>query len=334
MLAAVTEAHYGEQALLALDLESVRRYPAFVEELEACTGLSTGYRTAGTLAVAVDAGDRAVLAELHQFQAGLGLDSTLVTGRECRELEPLLAPDIRGGLHVSGDHQVDNRRLAAALLAALDRCGVVVRRESVTEVVVQRERVAGVRLAGGGVLSAPTVVLAAGCWSAQVGGLPPDALPPVRPVKGEILRLRVPAGMPFITRNVRALAAGSAIYVVPRRDGEVVIGATVEEMGFDTTVRAGAVYELLRDARAVLPAVRELELVEAIAGLRPGSPDNAPILGPSSLPGLVLATGHYRNGVLLTPVTADAIAAYLTTGALPAVAAPFAAARFAAAAVA
>ncbi|MDQ6651040.1 MAG: glycine oxidase ThiO [Actinomycetota bacterium] len=335
MLAPVTEASFGEEALLALNLDSVRRYPTFVEDLEDLTGIPVGYRTTGTLAVAADTGDRAVLAELARFQVGLGLATEVLTGRECRVLEPMLAPGIRGGLFVAGDHQIDNRRLSAALLAAVERAGGVLRRERVEEVACTAGRASGVRLAGGERLDAPVVVLAAGCWSAGVAGLPPDVVPPVRPVKGQILRLRDRSGTaPFLSRAVRALVSGGHVYVVPRLDGEIVVGASVEEMGFDTRVTAGAVYELLRDARTALPGLGELELVESHAGLRPGSPDNAPLLGPTALPGLVLATGHFRNGILLTPVTADVISAYVLTGVLPEVARPFVPTRFAPAAVA
>ena len=307
MLAPVTEVHYGEEPLLALNLVSAARYPSFVEEVAEASGADPGYRACGTLAVALDSGDRAVLEDLYRFQTTLGLDVEMVDRRECRRLEPMLAPSVRGGLHVRGDHQVDNRRLGAALLEAAARTGVEIRRERAS--VVAGDAVSGVRLEGGDHVDATTVVLAAGPWSGQVDGLPPQALPPVRPVKGHILRLRMPADRPLISRTVRAVVEGSSVYVVPRADGEVVVGATVEELGFDTAVRAGETYQLLRDAHAILPGLTELELVEVSAGLRPGSPDNGPLIGSTDLPGLVVATGHYRNGVLLTPVTADAVAA-------------------------
>jgi glycine oxidase len=189
---------------------------------------------------------------------------------------------------------------------------------------VQRDRVRGIVLAGGDTLDADTVVLAAGCWSGTLGGLPPGALPPVRPVKGQLLHLRGPADEPLCLRNVRGLD----VYVVPRDDGRVVIGATVEEQGFDTTVTAGAVHDLLRAAFELLPDVTELELIETVAGLRPGSPDNAPLLGPARLEGLVIASGHYRNGILLTPVTADALAELLVTGRVPELISRFSPRRF------
>ena len=324
MLAPVTEVHYGEELLLALNLASAARYPGFVAELEDAAGQTVGHRTEGTLAVAFDAGDRAVLEELHAFQTKLHLDAELLDRRECRRLEPMLAPAVHGGLHVAGDHQVDNRRLGKALLAAATRAGVDVRREAVTALTRDGDKVTGVTLATGEQAATGTVVLAAGPWCNDLAGLPGDV--PVRPVKGQILRLRTK--VPFLTRTVRAVVQGSTVYVVPREDGEIVVGATMEEMGFDTEVRAGAVYDLLRDAHAVLPGIAELELVECRAGLRPGSPDNAPIVGPAA-PGLLLATGHFRNGVLLTPITAEAIAAYVVDGTMPDELLPFGPDRFA-----
>jgi glycine oxidase len=324
MLAPVTEVHYGEELLLALNIASAARYPGFVAELEDAAGQTVGHRTEGTLAVAFDAGDRAVLEELHAFQTKLHLDAELLDRRECRRLEPMLAPSVHGGLHVAGDHQVGNRRLGKALLAAATRAGVDVRREAVTALTRDGDKVTGVTLATGEQAATGTVVLAAGPWCNDLAGLPRDV--PVRPVKGQILRLRTK--VPFLTRTVRAVVQGSTVYVVPREDGEIVVGATMEEMGFDTEVRAGAVYDLLRDAHAVLPGIAELELVECRAGLRPGSPDNAPIVGPAA-PGLLLATGHFRNGVLLTPITAEAIAAYVVDGTMPDELLPFGPDRFA-----
>ncbi|MFE1346418.1 glycine oxidase ThiO [Streptomyces sp. NPDC058757] len=329
MLAAVTELHYGEETLLGLNLASAARYPAFVAELEEAAGLDVGYRDCGTLAVALDADDRAHLRELHALQARCGLASTWLSGRECRRLEPMLAPGVRGGLRVDGDHQVDPRRLAAALLTACERAGVVFHRALAERLVVTGDRARGVVLGDGTALSAGQTVLAAGSLSGRLAGVPPAVLPPVRPVKGQVLRLRIPAPYaPFLSRTVRAVVRGSHVYLVPRENGELVVGATSEELGWDTTVTAGGVYELLRDAHELVPGLTELPLTETLAGLRPGSPDNAPLLGPSALPGLHLATGHYRNGILLTPVTGDVMAEALTTGALPDEARPFSPRRF------
>ncbi|WP_432249777.1 glycine oxidase ThiO [Streptomyces sanyensis] len=329
MLAAVTELHYGEQALLALNLDSARRYPAFTAELEEASGTPTGYRRCGTLAVALDADDRAHLRELHDLQVRSGLDSAWLSGRECRRLEPMLAPGVRGGLRVDGDHQVDPRLLASALLTACRRAGVEFRREWARELTVSGDRAAGALLADGSRVSADQVVLAGGSLSGRLAGVPRDVLPPVRPVKGQVLRLTVPPAFgPFLSRTVRAVVRGSQVYLVPRESGELVVGATSEELGWDTTVTAGGVYELLRDAHELVPGITELPLVETRAGLRPGSPDNAPLLGRTALPGLLLATGHYRNGVLLTPVTGEVLAEVLAGGEPPATARPFSPRRF------
>ncbi|HEV2873269.1 MAG TPA: FAD-dependent oxidoreductase, partial [Actinomycetota bacterium] len=342
MLAPDTEVHYCERLLLQLNLDAAARWPSFAAEVEEASGRPVGYRPGGTLAVARDADDNAALEDLYQFQLRCGLEVERLRSRECRQLEPGLAPSIRGGVHASGDHQVDNRALVEALLVACSRAGVRMVPDRVAELTVTGDRVTGVILAGTGdggedagsgpapsrpageALAAGRVVLAAGCWSGGIGGLAAEALPPVRPVKGQLLYLRGPADQPLCQGNVR----GREVYVVPRGDGRVVVGATVEEQGFDTQVTAGAVHELLRAALELLPDVAELELTETVVGLRPGSPDNAPMLGPAGPEGLVVATGHYRNGILLTPVTADAIAELLTTGRVPEAIAPFGPGRF------
>jgi glycine oxidase len=335
MLAAVTELHTGEQTLLALNLESARRYPEFAAELTAVTGHDLGYRRCGTLAVALDADDRAQLRELHFLQRQSGLDPEWLSGRECRRLEPMLAPGVRGGLRVDGDHQIDPRRLAAALLAACEKAGVVFHRVWAERLRVTADRATGAVTSDGTGLGADRVVLAAGSFSGRLAGVPDAVRPPVRPVKGQVVRLTVPPGRaPFLSRTVRAVVRGGQVYLVPRENGELVVGATSEDLGWDTAVTAGGVYELLRDAHELVPGITELPLAETRAGLRPGSPDNAPLLGPTALPGLLLATGHHRNGVLLAPVTGDALAHALVEGGLPPEARPFAPGRFAAGAVA
>ncbi|MGY1831527.1 glycine oxidase ThiO [Geodermatophilus sp. SYSU D01180] len=323
MLAPVTEAGYREEPLLRLGLDSLARWPAFAAELEAAAGTPVGLRTAGTLVVGFDEDDVRELDALHAFQGELGLAARRLTPREARRREPALATRVRGGLLVEGDHSVDGRAVHAALLAAAASAGVTLVRDRVAGVVVDGGRAAGLGLASGDVLPAGATVLALGARSGQLPGVPPL---PVRPVKGQVLRLAGAAGL--LEGTVRALVRGRPVYLVPHAGDRLVVGATSEDRGFDARVTAGGVHDLLHDAIDVVPEVSELELTETLARWRPGTPDNAPLLGPSSLPGLVLATGHHRNGVLLTPVTAEATAELLATGALPAVAAPFTADRF------
>ena len=321
MVAPVGEVEYGEEAVIALNRDSATRYPSFIAELELDAGRSAGYRQTGTLHVAVDGDEQTALERQFRFRRELGLPVERLTSHETRELEPRLSPSIRGGMLVRSDHQVDPRAMVPTLLQACNRLGVQIHRSSAA-LLVEKGRVTGVGIADGERLEASRVVLAAGCWSGAVAGVPDDDVPPVRPVKGQILRLR---GAPeMIARTIH----GGSVYVLPRGDGRVVIGSTVEERGYDTSVTAGAVYELLREARALVPEVAELELVEASAGLRPGSPDNMPIVGDATTPGLVVATGHYRNGYLLAPATADAVAGVLAGGRWPDTTRPWSPARF------
>jgi glycine oxidase len=322
MLAPVTEAGYGEERLLALCRASLRRYPAFVAELERVGGRPVGLRTGGTLVVGFDADDARELDRLHAYQQELGLAAQRLTASACREREPALTPRLRGGVHVAGDHSVDARALHAALLAAARSAGVELLPARVTGLCRAGASVTGLSTVDGTV-AAGTVVLALGAHSATLAGLPAPV--PVRPVKGQILRLA--GARDLLTGTVRALVRGRPVYLVPYGDDGLIVGATTEERGFDATVTAGAVHDLLRDAIEVLPGVTELALVESLARFRPGTPDNAPLLGYAA-PGLVLATGHHRNGVLLTPATADAIAELLLTGALPDYAQPFFPDRF------
>ncbi|MPZ69789.1 MAG: glycine oxidase ThiO [Actinobacteria bacterium] len=330
MLAPVTEVHYGEEAVLQINLESSRRYPRFAADLTAASGRDVGYRQSGTLIVAPDGDDFAALNELFAFQCRLGLDARALKPSEARSLEPALAPSIRGAFFVEGDHHVDNRLLVGALEEACRRTGVELIEDRVEEMVTTGDRVTGVRLGDGRSMEARTVVLAAGSWSGRIAGIPERARPPVRPVKGQLLYLKGSESSPLLSRNVRGLD----VYIVPRADGRIAVGATVEEKEFDTTVTADAVYTLLRDAYELIPGLRELELLEMVVGFRPGSPDNAPMLGPSTVDGLVIATGHYRNGILLAPVTADEIAHLLATGETSATIAPFTPTRFSATGVA
>jgi glycine oxidase len=313
MITPISELSYGEEPLMHLGIASRDRYAGFVAELEELTGMTTDYRADGLLQVAFDADDLALVDDLRRFQESVGVRAEALTGRECRGLEPMLAPSVRGGLLAPDDGAIDPRRLCAALLTAVQRSGGTIVRTRATEIIMDRDAAKGVRLAGGEELRAGQ-------------GLPPGTLPEIRPVKGQILRLRT--RVPFLARSTRGLVRGSPIYFVPRSDGEIVVGATQEELGFDTTVTAGGLWELLRDARELVPGVTELEFAEVVAGLRPGSPDNAPLLGPLGPPGLHIASGHFRGGVLLAPITGDIMAELLATGQVPAAARPFTPERF------
>ncbi|HKE66946.1 MAG TPA: glycine oxidase ThiO [Micromonosporaceae bacterium] len=326
MLAPVTELHYEGRELLALNVDSAARYPDFAAELAEATGLDVGYRRCGTVQVAWDAADLADLRALHAFQASLGVTSELLTSRDLRKLSPTLAAGLPGGLWAADDHQVDNRLLHAALLVAARRAGVDVRQGHVASVDVRSGRAAGVRIDDGASVSAAHIVLAAGAWSRDIGGLPDDVRPPVRPVKGQTIRLTAPPDL--LPHVVRGSVKGHPVYLVPRTNGEVVVGASSEEAGFDIRARTGAVYELLRDATALVPELSEVTFAEVSTSVRPGSPDNAPIIGPTRLDGFVVATGHYRNGILLTPITGDEVATIVADGKVPDVLAAFSPDRF------
>ena len=325
MLAPVTEASYGEEELVALSLRSAAAWPALADELEEASDLPVGLVRSGTLLVGSDASDRAYLTQLLEFHQRLGLDSSWCLPSECRELEPLLAPAVAGGLYAAGDQQIDNRRLLGALAVAARRAGVEFVAAAASALLEADGAVCGVCTTAGD-LSAEQVLLANGTATPSLAGA---FLPPARPVKGQILRLRTPSGGPSLSRTLRAVVAGSSVYIVPRADGRVVVGVTVEEHGAAGTVTAGGVYELLRDATRVLPALKEFELLEAFAAARPGSPDNAPIVGATPRRGLFVATGHYRHGILLTPVTLEVLEAVLRGEEAPEWAAPLSPGRFA-----
>jgi glycine oxidase len=305
MLAPISEADAGEEALLRLGLESARRWPAFAAELQEASGIDVDLRRTGTLLVARDRDEAEALERELALRRRFGLAAERVLPSQARRLEPGLAPTVRLGLDVPDDHALDPRLVVAALARAAERAGAVLRPgEEVAEV----RPGAGVRLASGEEVAAGAVVIAAGPWSGALRGIPEDARVPVRPVKGQSLRLRDPSGPGLVERVVR----WDGGYLVPRSDGRYVLGATVEERGFDTSLTGGGIHDLLRDGSELVPGVLELEVEELIAGLRPGTPDNAPVIGASpAAPGLVWATGHYRNGALLTPVTADLVVAAL-----------------------
>jgi glycine oxidase len=338
MLGPVSESVFGEQHLLNLNLHAIARFPTFNAELEQATGMETGLRTEGTLAVAYDSDDLAALDRLTAFRHSIGLKAERLDAKQCRALEPFLAPSTKGGVLATGDLSVDNRRFLAALRAAARKEGVRVISGQVTEVSPGPDgpqvrliahahheipEMSGLIMPDSdatATITARQVVIASGHATGRIAGLPDRIRKAIRPVKGQILRLRHPKGLPpVLTHTVRAIVGGHDVYLVPRADGELVVGATQEERG-DRDVTAGAVHDLLRDAMTAVPAISELILAEASAGLRPGTADNGPVLGPiagpvvgtAELGGVIIAAGHFRNGILLSAATADAVAAILS----------------------
>jgi glycine oxidase len=308
MLAPVSEAGFGEAArhVLELGLRSAGIWPAFATDLEAASGMEVGLRRTGTLVVARNEDEARELERQLAFRQSLELRTERLRASAAREREPGLAPTVRLAIEAPDDHSVDPRQVLQALRRACEIAGVDIRERAAVESIEldgDGGQVTGLHLHGSGRVSAGRVVLAAGAWTGQIAGLPRDAQVPVRPVKGQILRLRDPAGAGLLGRVVRFEGG----YLVPRADGRFVLGATVEEKGFELSPTAGATYELLRDASELVPGVSELQIEELCVGLRPGTPDNAPVIGPGAAGGLTWATGHHRNGILLAPLTAGLV---------------------------
>jgi glycine oxidase len=326
MLAAVMEAEPGEDALVALGRASQALWPGFAAELKDASGIDVELREEGTLIVALTADERARLIHQLALQTKLGLPIEWINGAEARRREPHLSATLAGALWSPRDHQVDNRKLVAALRKAAGAAGAIIsEHEAVAEVRSAAGRATGVVLANGEEHPADVVVLAAGAWSRSIGGLAPEIRPPVRPVKGQMLALRMDATAPLVTHVVCA----PGVYLVPRRDGRLLVGATVEERSFDTALTAGGILTLLEAAWRAVPAIEELPIDEMWVGHRPGSRDDAPILGRAQMQGLVYATGHHRNGILLTPITANLIARAVIGGTVDPALAPFGIDRFA-----
>lgn len=325
MLAPHVEAEPGEERLLPLLRAGRDLWAGFAQELEAATGQAVGYRTDGTLVVARDADELRHLRFLYDFQKGLGLPLEWLSGYAARQREPHLAPGLAGAVLSPDDHQVDNRAVAVALKTAFLAAGGTLREHTPVDRVLVEDGAAIGIVCGNETVGAATVVVAAGAWSRNLGGLEPAVRPPVRPLKGQLVAVQMDPRAPLLEHVVWGR---DGYYMVPRRDGRLIIGATVEEMGFDDRLTAGGQLELLRFAWELLPGIYDLPIAEAWVGFRPTSRDDAPILGPTAMPGLVMATGHHRNGILLAPITARAITRLILEGDLPKVVRPFTLARF------
>jgi glycine oxidase len=324
MLAPAAEHEPGSDPLLPLALDSLRRWPGFRDALEAEAGFPIDYRPDGTLVLAVGRDEVERLRFRFDLQRRSGLDAAWLPGSEVRRLEPGLRPSVTAGVHCPLDHQVDPRLVIGALTEACRRAGVIlVEHAPVTALDTSGNRVTGLRVADR-IVAAEIVVLASGAWSGE-GGLLPEALAlPVRPLKGQSLALRTTARTGTLSRMVWT----EQVHMAPKSDGQLIVGATVEDCGFKPGVTAGGLYALLEGARRVLPGIEEMEVDCVWSGFRPTSDDDAPIID-TLAPGLIAATGHHRNGYLLAPVTADAVAELVTHGVLPEVARSFTRARFA-----
>lgn len=329
MLAPYAEAHTEEPELLQLGIESLSLYPQWTEELESDAQMSIGYRVEGTLIVGLEPDDTHQLRHLYKAQQQFSLDVQWLNGRDACEIEPILTPRVTSAIYCETDHQVDNRLMICALKNAFQKYGGKLHeRKSIKKVHIENERVTAVQIEED-IKHCDTVILAAGCWSSQISGIPDDLLPPVRPVKGQMLALEMEKGVEISTviRTVRARYPTS-VYLVPRSDGRLIVGATSEEMGFDDRLTVGGMFELLRGAWEVVPGIYELPILDSWTGLRPGSRDNAPVLGKTPIDNLIYATGHYRNGILLTPITAHEISQLILTGETSPTISPFQLSRF------
>ena len=340
MLAPTSEAEDENPDLVGLALESQRLYPRFVQAVQQAGGLDCGYRQDGTLLVALGRDDEDDLARVRRMQERLGLSAKWVGPEEARALEPALSPRITGALFASDDYQVDPRALLVALERAVEAlggrivtnawvtgfetrgdrlCRVIGRITSAVHDPTVRSRagIALVQAAGGRsfAVSCEAAVLAAGAWSSRDLIWPATPLG-VRPVKGQLVRLRGPELLRHVVRGLRA-------YLVPRHGGELIVGATVEEQGFDPLPTAGAIMDLLWNARAIAPAVYDLEFAEVNVGFRPAARDHLPIIGATEVRGLYAGTGHFRHGVLLAPATAVLLADLIVDGRLDPVLIPF-----------
>jgi len=317
MLAPVTEAWFGEEARLALDITALKAWPAFADKVSQISGRKLAINTAGTIQIALDIDDARDLERVRTFQNSMGLKAEALSRDQLLELEPLLSPRVVAGSLISTDLSVDNRAFVETLKLACKKSGVRFIPSRVVGMTKANDHMIGIE-SSAGYYECDEVVIAAGAWSSEFLKMinTDGSMPAIRPIRGEILRLK--SDIPALRHTLRAQVHGFQVYLVPRENGEVVVGATQLERGFDVRPTAGGVYELLRDACELLPYVKEMEFLEVGVGLRPGSPDNAPII--DHVPGInnvILATGHYRNGILLSSIAGDVIAALINRSQLP-----------------
>jgi glycine oxidase len=323
MLAPANEAHFQQDANMEFGRASMRLYPEFVAELEEYSGVGVDYRTEGTLAVALDSDDTARMQVLYNYQLEKGFPVKWLTGDEARETEPQLSNYVCAGVSCAMDHQIDNRKLMEALKAAFLKAGGTLHENTEVTRFEGGNGATPAVIAAGKEWRAERLLLAAGSWSGLIPGLPDQARPPVRPVKGQMFSLRAPSP-DFLTHVIRA----PRVYIAPKRNGVIYFGATMEETGFDSDLTAGGLYQLLRGAWETLPGTADLSVDEMWTGFRPSSRDNSPLMGESAVPGLYVATGHHRHGILFAPATAIYMSRLMLEGKVPEPLLPFDPRRF------
>ncbi len=310
LLAPQAELGFEEIELFNLCRKSLELYPMFLAELSKDSGVYIEVERTGTLFAGFDRDDAEFFKRLFDFRKEVGLPVQWLTGSEAREIEPLLSPKCSCGVWIPEDAQVNNRVMIEALKIAFEKCGGQLYEEHIVEKInIENGKVVGAHFHDIDV-EYDVVIVAAGSWSKQIEGIPDNILPPVRPVKGQTINLKMNDEC-MLTHSIRGYGN---TYLVPKSDGRLTIGGTVEEMGFDNKPTAGAIKQLLEDAWEIIPSIYDLEIESIDVGLRPGSRDNYPIIGDSEIEGLFFATGHFRNGILLTPVTAYELSDWIVNG--------------------
>lgn len=307
MLAPVSEVVWDQPGLYPLMVASGEIYREMADAVAAESGMDVGYIDNGTLVCAGDAADRQTLTELMDLQHQMGMNVSAISVRQARQAEPAIGPGCVGAVEIPGDHQIDPRKFTAALLHLL---GDAVVRVNAAEVLYKGERAVGLRDENGADHFADEVVVAAGLDTGAIAGLPQELNLPLRPVYGDVIRMRVPERLqPLVTRTIRGVVQGRPVYIVPRADGTLVLGATSREDDL-TGVSAEGVHQLLRDAYRLVPGILDCEITELTARARPGSPDDVPMIG-CVAPGLTVSTGYFRHGILLSAIgsklTADLV---------------------------
>lgn len=313
MLAPTSEVTFEEQQLLRFGQHSLQMYPRWVRELTEATGADLDYRREGTLIVAVDRDDAEALERLLQYHRRLELPVQRLVGDEIYELEPGLSPSVNYALFTPGDHQIDPAVMIEAIAEAFVAAGGRLHNQSpVSSVVVDDSSVEGIRLEDDSMVETPRVIVAAGAYTRRIDGLPDSVMPHVRPVRGQMIAVQA-GDSPLIEHVVRAPDA----YLVPKSDGRVLVGSTMEERGFDARPTAGGLFEILEGAREAVPAIDDAPVLDIWTGFRPVTLANEPVIGPTAVDGLYLSVGHGRNGILLTPATAYGLAEAIDTGQPP-----------------